>query len=81
MFTREDEEKMEEARKTGELAADNWKERYEGYREWRALPRRTGWQPPICMNTDKEENKRMRERIALYSDPLLRNRERPKDDE
>ena len=36
----------------------------EGYKP---LPRRTGWTPPgPCMNTDKQENKKMRERIALW---------------
>ena len=36
--------------------------------DWRPpLPRRTGWTPPgPCMNTDKQENKKMRERIASW---------------
>jgi len=36
--------------------------------EFQPLPRRAGWTPPgPCMNTNKEENRKMREKIALYT--------------
>ena len=80
MFTREDTE--EEMLKEEMRQEATQKEYHEAHKEWRALPRRTGWKPPgPCMNTDKVENARMRSRIALYSDPLLRNRERPRVEE
>jgi lipoprotein-anchoring transpeptidase ErfK/SrfK len=32
------------------------------------IPRQAGWTPPgSCRNTDKEENHKMREKIALYT--------------
>jgi hypothetical protein len=56
----------------------------EKVQEYKPLPRNSGWTPPgPCMNTNKEENRRMREKIAFanttarlfqYDDQKIDNR-------
>ena len=47
----------------------------EKVQEYKPLPRNSGWTPPgPCMNTNKEENRKMREKIAMYTQGDIDNR-------